>query len=246
MAEKITPFFKDLLDRPWSEFAKLEHSQGYTSAQGVVFALIRACAKGKLPAIKEALDRIDGKVAMEIEVEFPKFYFRFPYATGVAGIEGSVRDDEEVEVLPVVKEEEEPVATDSIRSVLQRMSDEPRQLVTEILTTAAQIDEAVAYANDLPPGDPKVVSVIVAGLLDMAHAGKLGAIFEVLDQIDGKVADKLKVLGGDVIINRLDEIAPAGAVKNEEGIYQIEAPQTTSVWATALERKSKNDRRFGR
>ena len=244
MAEKITPFFKDLLDRPWSEFAKLEHSQGYTSAQGVVFALIRACAKGKLPAIKEALDRIDGKVAMEIEVEFPKFYFRFPYAKGVAG--GDTHVEADVEVLPAVKEEPEPVATDSIRGVLQRMSDEPRGLVVSILTTAAQIDEAVAYANELPEGDPKVVSVIVAGLLDMAHSGKLGAIFEVLDQIDGKVADKLKVLGGDVIINRLDEIAPAGAVKNEEGIYQIEAPQTTSVWATALERKSKNDRRFGR
>lgn len=56
----------------------------------------------------------------------------------------------------------------------------------------------------------------------------------------------MKVLGGDVYVNRLDLVAPAGAVKNEKGIYQIEAPQTTGVWATALERKDKNDRRFGR
>ena len=112
MAEKITPFFKDLLDKPWSHFAQLEHSQGYTSAQGVVFALIRACAKGKLPAIKEALDRIDGKVAMEIEIEFPKFYFRFPYATSVAALPGESNDDD-VEVLPAVPEEPEPVAIDN-------------------------------------------------------------------------------------------------------------------------------------
>lgn len=243
---KITPFFKELLDKRWSEFAIQEHGQEYTSAQGVVFALIRACAKGKLPAIKEALDRIDGKIATEIEVEFPKFYFLFPYAETVAELPEGQVPEAETEVLPAVQEEEEALATDSIRDVLQRMSDEPRALVGTILASANQIDQAVAYGNDLPESDPKVVSVIVAGLLDMAHQGKLSAIFEVLDQIDGKVADKVKVLGGDVYVNRLDLVAPAGAVKNEKGVYQIEAPQTTTVWAQALERKNKNDRRFGR
>lgn len=243
---KITPFFKELLDKRWSEFAILENSQQYTSAQGVVFALIRACAKGKLPAIKEALDRIDGKIATEIEVEFPKFYFLFPYADSVAELPEGQVPEEEVEVLPAVKEAPESIATDSIREVLNRMSDEPRALVTQIIMAAQKIDEAVEYANDIPEEDPKVVSVIVAGLLDMAHQGKLNAIFEVLDQIDGKVADKVKVLGGDVYINRLDRVAPAGAVRNKKGIYQVEAPQTTTIWAQALERKNKNDRRFGR
>lgn len=243
---KITPFFKELLDKRWSEFATMELGQEYTSAQAVVFALIRACAKGKLPAIKEALDRIDGKIATEVEIEYPRFYALFPHATSVAELPEGEVPAEEVEVLPAVQEEEEPLATDSIREVLKRMSDEPRLLVTNILMAVGQIDQAVAYGNQLPDSDPKVVSVIVAGLLDMAHNGKLGAMFEVLDQIDGKVADKLKVLGGDVYINRLDEVAPLGAVKNEKGILQIEIPQTTKVWAQALERKNKNDRRFGR
>jgi len=81
---KLTPFFKEVIEWRWSKFSSSESSMAYTSSEGVVYALVRACQKGKLPAIKEALNRVDGKVAMELEVEYPKFYFLFPCATSVA------------------------------------------------------------------------------------------------------------------------------------------------------------------
>lgn len=238
---KLTPFFKELLEKRWSEFVQQEKDESYTSSQAVVFSLIRACAKGKLPAIKQALDRIDGKVAIEIEVEYPKFYFTYPYATSVAGLPAGktttkkVAKAEDEEELP-----DEPV-TNSLRDTLKRMSEQPRSLVGLIMETSKAIDKLTPY-DDPPQSDPLVKSVIVAGLLQLAHNGSLGAIFEILDQIDGRVADKIKLLGGDVHLSRMDEIAPAGAVKNAEGIYQIEADNTTNAWAASLERTKSNGR----
>lgn len=243
---KLTPFFKQVIEQRWSEFAGAEHEQAFTSSEGVVYALIRACAKGKLPAIKEALNRVDGKVAMEIEVEYPKFYFLYPCATSVAELPAGE------EVMPTLTssdmpagdpstEEDEPV-TNSLRDTLERMGREPRSLVDDILEAAKEIDKVVSYAGQIPDSDPYVKSVIVAGLLKMAHKGGLGAIFEVLDQIDGKVADKIKLLGGDAYLSRYDEVAPAGAVKNKDGIYQLQADNTTNSWAVALERRTNRGR----
>ena len=245
---KLTPFFKQVIELHWSEFAGAEHEQAFTSSEGVVYALIRACAKGKLPAIKEALNRVDGKVAMELEVEYPKFYFLFPYATsvaelpsGVAGVTHPLSSTTSVPGGSPSTEEDEPV-TNSLRDTLERMGREPRQLVDDILDSAKEIDKVISYAGQIPESDPYVKSVIVAGLLKMAHKGGLGAIFEVLDQIDGKVTEKIKLLGGDAYLSRYDEVAPAGAIKNKDGIYQIEANNTTNSWAVALERKVNNGR----
>lgn len=244
---KLTPFFRELLEKRWSEFATMENDMTYTSSQAVIFSLVRACQRGKLPAIKEALNRIDGKIADKIEVEYPKFIFLFPYAKGVSLPAGGMTPaDEDTEVLPAVVEEEEPVVTHSIRDTLERMSEEERSLVELILNAAKEVDVIVSYKGDLPESDPLVKSVIVAGLLKMAHSGNLGAIFEVLDQIDGKVADKIKVIGDDVYLNRYEEVAPYGAVKNQDGIYQLAADNTTSSWATALERNRKDSGRFNR
>lgn len=241
---KLTPFFKETIEMRWSEFVAAETGLSFTSSQGVVYSLIRACAKGKLPAIKESLNRIDGKVATEVEVEYPKFYFLFPYATSVAGLPPGGK------VMPTLTLPEpggEPTTedlplTNSLRDTLSRMGDQPRSLVDTILDAAKEIDTIASYKGQMPESDPLVKSVIVAGLLKMAHKGKLGAIFEILDQIDGKVVDKIKLLGGDAYLIRCDEVAPIGAVRNAEGIYQITADNTTNSWAVALERKVSNGR----
>lgn len=242
---KLTPFFKDLLEKRWSEFALMEADADYSSGQATVFALVRACQKGNLGAIREGLDRVDGKVAQEIEVIMPKFIFRYPYATSVMGLaEGETTPAPETD-LPEVKQEADPPKTHSLRDTLKRLAAEKRGVVDVILEAAKEIDVIVSYRGDLPESDPLVKAVIVAGLLKLTNKGKMNAVFEVLDQIDGKVADTYKVLGDDVIINRWDRVAPAGAVKNEDGIYEIDATQTTNQWVSALER-STNSGRFNR
>ena len=243
---KLTPFFREVIELRWSDFVQMETDETYTSAQAVVLAIVRACYRGRLPAIKESLARIDGKVHEEIEVEYPKFYILFPYAKSVEGGDPSEEVVEGELMMPEAEAAAPPLITGSLRSTLERLSDAPRFTVKKILDAADKVDAAATYAGTPPADDPLVKSVICAGLMKMAHNGNLGAIFEVFDQIDGKLAEKIKLIGDDVYITRYDEIAPKGARKDEDGVYRLEADNTTSSWAVSLKNlnKAKNDRRF--
>jgi hypothetical protein len=246
---KLTPFFKELIEVRWSEFVRMEKAEEHTSAQGVVFAIVRACADGKLPAIKESLNRIDGKLAEQIEVIYPKFYITYPYATSrlkedgtkVIDIPSVLTTTEGPPFAPGEEGYEAPLVTGSLRDTLNRMSEAPRNLVTAILAAAKDVDLREGYAADTDPvNDPLVKSVVVAGLLKMAHNGNLGAIFEVFDNLDGKLVDTIRVLGEDVYLTSYDTIAPQGA-KKVDGVYQVEADNTSSKWAISLGKKGGED-----
>ena len=191
-------------------------------------------------------------------VEYPKFYTLYPFATTTADDTKiiDVTDDGTVRVQdgkmsipkgdavisiagsPADMDELNSVEEDdddgSLRALLERMLESPKTIVVDILAAAERVDR-----GDFSGGNPKVKSVIVAGLMRLVHDGKISAVFEVFEQIDGKVADKVKLLGNDVFIKRFDTIAPSGAVKNADGIYQLEAPLMTDTWAIKLEQGSK-------
>ena len=251
MSGRLTDGFRDIIELRWSDFVEMEKSLDATNFDSIVTGIARACKKGNLRAIQTALDRLDGKVAMEIEVEYPKFYTVYPYAK--KRIDDPSIIDYEVKVengvltapatdgtiaigggAPADMDElaaaEEEIPTGSLRIMLEKMLDSPKYIVTDILAGADAIDK-----GEHSIGDPMVKSVIVAGLMKLVHDGRISAVFEVFDQIDGKVADKIKVLGNDVFITRFDQLAPAGAVKNEDGVYQLAADDMTNVWAARLE-----------
>lgn len=263
MSGRLTEGFRDIIELRWEQFVEMEQSPDATNFDSVITGVVRACKKGKLRAIQTALDRLDGKVAMEIEVEYPKFFYLYPYAkktaddptiidVGANRSESELKkreiwpDDQETITVdftgaPADVEEqeaaEEELPTGSLRIVLEKMLHSPKQLVTDILAAADSVDKA-----DLEKGNPMVKSVIVAGLMKLVHENNLSAVFEVFDQIDGKVADKIKVLGSDVYVKRFDVIAPAGAVKNSDGIYQVEADNMTYVWGARLQQLGKGKR----
>lgn len=255
MSGRLTEGFREIIELRWTEFVQRERSLDSTNFDSVIVGIVRACKKGTLRAIQTGLDRLDGKVAQEIEVEMPQFYFIYPKAVKAAddpeiidvgdsggvvllnGVDkmttidltGSPADMDELHVV------EEELPTGSLRAVLQKLLDSPKQQVVDILAIADEIDSN-GYSHD---GDPKVKSVIVAGLMKLVHDGRISAVFEVFDQIDGKVADKIKILGNDVFMYRYDTIAPAGATKNADGFYQISADNTTNAWALKLEQGRK-------
>jgi hypothetical protein len=243
---KLTPFFKELIEVRWSEFVRMEKAEEHTSSQAVVFAIVRACADGKLPAIKESLNRIDGKLAEQIEVIYPKFYITYPYATAIESKVHNPKTKKELTITQVTGSDtppdpERPLVTGSLRDTLTRMSEAPRNLVTAILDSAKDVDLREGYAADTDPvNDPLVKSVVVAGLLKMAHNGNLGAIFEVFDNLDGKLVDTIRVLGEDVYLTSYDAIAPQGATK-VDGVYRVEADNTTNKWAISLGKKGGDD-----
>lgn len=254
MSKRLTELFREVIELRWSELVAMENSFDSTNFESIVIALVRACKNGNLRAIQTALDRLDGKIATEIEVEMPKFYYLYPRATMAAddpniiemGEPGVVKYENGVMTVPVddgiislsgapadmdeLESVEEELPTGSLRAVLEKLLDSPKVMVGKILVSADAVDK-----HDLHLGDPKVKSVIIAGLMRLVHNDRIGAVFEIFDQIDGKVADKFKMLGNDMYMKRFDLIAPAGAVKNDDGIYQIEAPNVTNMWSLKLE-----------
>lgn len=267
MSGKITEKFREIIEYRWDEFVEMENALDGTNFDSIVTAIARAAKKGNLRAIQTALDRLDGKIATEIEVEYPKFFTIFPRAEKTADdpsiIDYQVKNDHGMLTFPatdgvVVLEstpkghneiyelakgaaadmdehavEEEELPTGSLRAVLEKQLESPKSLVAEILDAADRID-----GGDYTGGNPMVKSVIVAGLMKLVHEGRITAVFEVFDQIDGKVADKYKVLGSDVYLTNYATIAPAGAVKNDEGVYMIEAENTTNAWVARLEERN--------
>lgn len=251
MSGQLTDGFRNLIDMDWSEMVSMEKDEGGNNFEAVITTIARACKKGNLRAIQTGLDRLDGKIATEIEVEYPKFFTIFPRAEKVADDPSiiEINPDElhgkkfdmivtnEVVGAPADMDElsaaEEELPTGSLRASLERMLDSPKILVTQILDAADRVDN-----EDYTAGDPKVKSVIVAGLMKLIHDGRLNAVLEVFDQIDGKVADKYKVLGSDVYMRNYSLIAPAGAERNEDGIYMIVADDTTNAWVARLEEKN--------
>lgn len=265
MSGRLTEGFRNIIDLRWRDFIEIEESLDATNFDAVITGIIRACAKGNLRAIQTGLDRLDGKIAMELEVEYPKFYTLYPLAEKTADDPTILEADEngeikgailgvtltgvdKVEIIDVtgsptdmdeLYQTEEELPTGSLRAMLEKLLNSPKQTVAEILVAADAVDK-----GDYTRGNPMVKSVVIAGLMKLVHDGRMSAVFEVFDQIDGKVADKVKVLGNDVYTKRYDLIAPAGAVKNEDGIYMIEAQTMTDQWATRLEQigKGKNGR----
>lgn len=235
MATNLTDGFRELLEVKWSEFVEREQNTSASNSDSLITGLVRACVKGNLRAIQTALDRIDGKIAQEIDIEMPKFYTVYPNAT-IAADDASIIDadtkpeDLRADVLP----DDEELPTGSLRPVLERMLNDKKEVVAQILGSAKLIDE-----GNLQVGNPYVKSVMIAGFMKLIHDGRMSAVFEVLEQIDGKVKETYKVLGDDVYLTSYSTIAPAGAVKNKDGIYQLEATTVTNSWVARLEQTNK-------
>lgn len=233
MTGRLTNGFRDIIEVHWSELVAIEKNIDVNNFETFVAVLARACSKGNLKAIQTGLDRLDGKIAMEIEVEYPKFYILYPNAT-MAADDSHIIDVDFKQIPSVSSNVPTPLVPDelptgSLRAVLERMMDSSKKTVLQILEAAGAIDEGSGRL-----GDPLVKSVIIAGLMKLVHDGKMGAVLEVLDQLDGKIADKIKLLGGDVYMKNFATIAPAGAVKNADGIYQTESEIITNAWAAKL------------
>lgn len=247
---KLGNFLAEVIHWQWDEFCRAEKDHKFTGLEAVVLALVRTCSEGKLGAIKLSIDRVDGKIETPIKVEYPKVWLVYPEAQSVALASGTdpVPQLESGTNLPAILEaqpsdipEEEPVtlATMSLRDTLHKMADAPRKTVPAILKTKKQIEEVL----ESDPGatfqqSPLVKSVIAANLLHIAiDKNNFDAITEIFDQIDGKLVETIRFLGDDIFIPQYALEAPAGAVKNKEGIYMLEAKAIAEQWKNKFKSK---------
>lgn len=241
MPGKLTDKFRDTIEFKWTDFITLEKNPHADNYDVVIATLVRACVGGNLRAIKESLDRMDGKVITEVEMEYPRFYILYPNAKSKVELPaGNVAPPVEEVVDTTVgasrSESEEELPAGSLRAVLDKMLEAKKVTVASILESVRLLDEG---ASEDEIGNPTVKAAMIAGLMQLVHKGRINAVIEVLDQIDGKVSEHIKMLGGDVRVMNFSSVAPAEAELNADGVYEVSSPIITNVWTKALEKNTK-------
>jgi hypothetical protein len=243
---RLGKFLSEVANWTWEDFVLAEKDPAYTSNQAVIFALIRSCASEKMDAIRIALNRLDGKLKTPIIIETPKIYYQFPNATlpeDAPKVEGMNMDPPggpeipisgEVLAPPKVEKSESDLPSMTLRETLMEMANYPRSLPEGIIKLAEQTDAWLRRGTPRPDEIPKVKSVVAAHLLAMANNRNLDALTEVFDQIDGKLAETIKLIGDDLYITSYLNEAPPGAYINADGVVEIEADIAQKMWAEKL------------
>ena len=245
MSEVLGTFLREVSNWTWEEFVRAEHDMSYSSNESMIFALIRSCAMEKMDAIRIALNRLDGKLKTPIKVEYPKIFYQYPYAVledsrgEVPRLEG--QEFTEMEISTEVREEEPEVVendlpTLSLRETLTKMSEYPRELPKKVIKQAETIEMAVRGQGEMPADMITVKSVVASHLLTMAQSRDISALSEVFDQVDGKLAETIQILGQDIYITSYSSVAPKDAYINKNGVVEAEATVAQELWANKLGR----------
>jgi hypothetical protein len=258
---KLGSFLTEVSSWRWNEFVKAEHDKSYTSNQSLIFALVRACAMQKMDAIKLSLNRLDGKLKTPIKIEYPKIFYQYPNATlpepdkatmadvvngtakgqaavGRALIEAA-KDQAAItgEVMVPEPPEEKDLPSMGLRETLTEMSDYPRDLPQGIVDLALQTEQWMRNQAPQPDEIPFVKSVVAAHLLILAQSRNIDALAEVFDQIDGKLAETIQLLGDNIYITSYLTEPPPGAYLNKDGVVEVEAVVAQDIWANKLGRE---------
>lgn len=224
--------FEELIHLEWDEFVKLEQDRGASVDDSVLCSLIRICADtDDIAAIKLAFNRVDGLLETPIEVKVPKFYTRYVKATEIESGTKQIKASESAEKQ---KASTYDPATAKLRETLREMRDMPQDVIRVVRLYKKRIDKAMKSNTPITDEQhkPMVKSVIVANLLRNVKKGRYSAIELVFDQIDGKLTRTITLLGGeDVYVDDpITTIAPANAIKDENGYYIAENKLMTNAW----------------
>lgn len=228
--------FKELIHLPWDDFVALEKDKNVSVDDYALISLVRLCADtDEINASKLSFDRIDGMLETPISLDLPKFYIRYPNATG----------SEESDVKEIEAPKEEAVqstydpATAGLRETLKEMRSMPRQVIGLIMKVKNAIDKG-QVVNTKNGKIPQVKHVMVANLLRNVGKGKFRAVELVFDQIDGKLTRTIKLLGGsDVVVDDFNTItAPAGSVLLDS-VWHYEDKRMATPFIRGLARTQK-------
>lgn len=252
---KLGDFLATVMNWDWETFVRAEaDEEGYSSADAIVFALIRACALEDMAAIKLAINRFDGKLVTSVKIIYPKVFFLFPNATTVEGAPSTATSPHLLEQpaptttdLTIALSEEAPqdeneniLPTLGLRQTLDRMVDYPRSVPQQLIDQSIDMHQWVRGTSKSPfkpRYNPAVKSVVAAHLLRLGTRRNMDALYEIFNAIDGKLTEVIQMVGEDIELVSYATIAPFGAEKNAEGVYQIEASETQNLWMQKLGEK---------
>lgn len=226
--------FTEIIHLSWGEFIVLEQNTSASVDDTVLCSLVRACTDtDDISATKLAFDRIEGLLETPIDIKVPKFYIRFPNAKE---IEGDVAAIEAPESTKKEKASNYDPATAKLRETLREMRKMPKDVIRVVRLYKRRIERGVPVDPE-----PKVKAVIVANLLKNVQKGRYKAIELIFEQIDGKLAKTIKLLGGeDVYVDDINTlIAPTGSILGDDGVYYAENKAMTTAWLRGFAQSQK-------
>lgn len=218
----------DVADWEWKDFIEAREGDEKTEYEDSILELIYSIAdeKTSLSAIKKAIERVDGKQAENINIIYPKFFMRYPYAKNIDEVLKLGNPAEQPEfALPAPE-----MATAGIRGAIAEMSSRPKGAAAKVLEVARRFMEDPMYQTRAVI---KVKEVIASALIILSKT-KQAAMEELLNQIDGKVATTYRLLGDDFSRTSYETEAPAGGYIAADGVYQVETKNVTDAWAAKL------------
>lgn len=218
----------DVADWTWRDFIVAREDDTKSEYEDAILELIYSIAdeKTSLSAIKKAIERVDGKQAEKIKVEYPKFYMRYPYAKNTKKLIGT----SSTVAAPEVKLPAPEMATAGIRGAIAEVSSRPKGAASKVLEVARRLMQDPSYETRAVI---KVKQVVASALIVLSKT-KQQAMEELLNQIDGKVAVTYKLLGDDVYMTDYGDTAPAGGYIGLDGVYVVESKNITDTWALKL------------
>lgn len=241
--ESLTGYLNEVIHWTWDKFLKFEKDPSLTGVQAVVLDLVRKCAERDFGAIKLAVDRVDGKIKTPVEIIYPKVYLQYPYATKQAALPKGVTKQKPNKKRTKPKQKPKELASLSLREALQKMAESPRQLPDLVIRQKELLEGRVQPTPEEQQNSgkipiPMVKSVIVANFLIMAR-GKRGmeVVYELFDQLDGKLVETVEILGSDIYITKFDSVAPAQAYLNKKKVFELVSESVTSQWEKGFEKK---------
>lgn len=226
--------FEELIHMEWGEFCELEKSKAANVDEVVLCSLIRSCADtDDIASIKMAFDRLDGPQETPIKIKVPKFYIRYVKAKE---LEPGSKQIEAPEGIQKDEPSKYDPATAKLRETLKEMRSMPRDVIRVVRLYKKRIEKGTPVDHQ-----PMVKSVIVANLLKHVSKGRFRAIELVFDQVDGKLAKTIELLGGhDVYINDyITTTAPSDAIKDADGYYIAENKMMTAQWLRGFAQNNK-------
>ena len=79
---RLTEGLRKVSEMRWGDFVEIHNSPDATNFDAVISSIVLACRKGTLRAVQEALDRLDGKIATEIDMDHPRQAGGAPHRSG--------------------------------------------------------------------------------------------------------------------------------------------------------------------
>ena len=235
--------FRKIINMHYGDYL-IKRDTDTSSDWDLLASIVEVCNDGDMNGIKLAFDRIDGLQATPLKFEVPKFYIRYTNATSKLELGPGTENEQQTitsSKLMTAEDAQKEIETMGLRKVLGVMRTMPKTLPYAIKLEAEDLEKKHKTGVNVAGMGQLVKTVMVAGLLRMAQNGNSRAIGMVFDQIDGKLMRVITLLNGeDVYVdNVIDTVAPAHAIKDENGVWVADDKRMEMAWIAGFAKQNK-------